>query len=52
LIPYTPIGTYFKLYPMPLKYYVGIGIIVMLYATLVEIAKKIFYKKYQHSTSS
>lgn len=45
LIPYTPIGPYFKLYPMPKIYYLGIFIIVSCYAVLVEIAKKIFYRK-------
>jgi Mg2+-importing ATPase len=52
LIPYTGIGTYFKLYPMPKAYYIGIFMIVLLYAAVVEIAKKIFYRKIQNGDLS
>jgi Mg2+-importing ATPase len=44
LIPYTPLGAIFAIIALPTKYYVAIGLIVLAYALVVELAKGIFYK--------
>lgn len=43
LIPYTPLGPLFDIIVLPAKYYVAIFAIVITYAALVELAKKVFY---------
>jgi len=44
LIPYTPLGPIFDIIVLPKSYYGAIFIIVALYAILVELAKRTFYK--------
>jgi P-type Mg2+ transporter len=43
LIPYTPLGPLFDIIVLPAKYYVAIFMIVITYALVVELAKKVFY---------
>lgn len=44
-LPYTPLAALFKLVPLPLPFYGFIAAILIGYLVLVEIAKKIFYKR-------
>ena len=44
LLPYTPLGPLFSIMVLPAKYYVAIFAIVITYALLVEVTKRIFYR--------
>jgi len=46
LIPYTPLGAFFKLAPLPVPILLSIVGIVLLYLVTVEVGKRIFYKYY------
>jgi len=46
LIPYTPVGEFFKFQPLPLAMVLAIVGIVAAYLMLAEAAKRIFYKRY------
>lgn len=46
LIPYTIIGGFFKFEPLPWYILLTIIILVIIYLSLVEFVKKLFYKKY------
>lgn len=43
LIPYTALGPLFAIVVLPAKYYIAIFAIVISYAVVVELAKKVFY---------
>jgi len=43
-IPFTPLSKIMGLLPLPASFYFWLCLIVMLYATTAEIAKRIFYK--------
>ncbi|MDE1848672.1 MAG: magnesium-translocating P-type ATPase [Nanoarchaeota archaeon] len=47
IIPYTPLGTLFGLEPMPLFYFIFLIGAVITYILLVEVGKRIFFKKYE-----
>ena len=47
IIPYTPIGSIFGLPPLPVWYFAFLIIAVVTYLLLVEVGKKIFFKKYE-----
>ena len=44
IVPYTPLATIFGFQPLNLLFLVLMGLIVILYITSAEIAKRIFYK--------
>lgn len=46
IIPFTPIGTFFKFQPLPWYIMLTIVGLVAVYLILVEMAKRLFYKKY------
>jgi len=46
IIPFTPIGTFFKFQPLPWYIMLAIVGLVAVYLLLVEMAKRLFYKKY------
>jgi Mg2+-importing ATPase len=46
-LPYTSLGAYFGLVPLPLYILVVIIGVVLLYLVSLEFAKRIFYKKYE-----
>jgi Mg2+-importing ATPase len=46
IIPYTPIGTFFKFEPLPVNIMIVLICFVAIYLLLVQIAKGIFYKYY------
>jgi Mg2+-importing ATPase len=46
LFPLSPLANMFELFPLPLPYYLAIGVIVGLYIVAAEFAKKLFYKKF------
>jgi Mg2+-importing ATPase len=48
IFPFTPAGDVFGFIPLPLSFLVMMGIIVMLYILMAELAKKIFYQKVNH----
>jgi len=43
-LPYTPLGSYFGFVPPPLRFYVILGGMVLLYLSAVELAKRGFYR--------
>ena len=43
LLPFTSIGTYFGFVPLPMKYYLILGIMVFIYLCIVEVVKQVFY---------
>jgi Mg2+-importing ATPase len=43
-LPYTGIGAYFKLTPLPLNVVIVLGLIVVVYLVMVEAGKRIFYR--------
>ena len=47
IIPYTPLGTIFQLPPLPAWYFAFLIVAVVTYLLLVEVGKKIFFKKYE-----
>ncbi|WP_301102370.1 magnesium-translocating P-type ATPase [Propionivibrio sp.] len=44
LLPFTPIGSYFGFVPPPAKFYLILGIMVLVYLFVVELAKRGFYR--------
>jgi len=49
LLPFTPLGTYFGLAPLPARFFFILGGMVILYLAIVELAKQGFYRWYaQH----
>src|SRR5690606_3651910 len=46
ILPFTPIGSLFGLVQPPLTFYLILGLLIASYFTIVELAKKWFYKKY------
>lgn len=46
LIPYTPVGEFFKFTPLPPKILLSIGLLVIAYLLIVELSKRLFYRKY------
>jgi P-type Mg2+ transporter len=46
IIPYTTLGTLFGFAPLPLYFLLLMGLIVVIYAGSAELAKWIFYRKY------
>ncbi len=47
IIPYTPLGNLFQFIPMPIWFFVYVVAAVLTYLLLVEMSKRIFYKKYE-----
>jgi Mg2+-importing ATPase len=46
IIPFTPIGAFFKFQPLPWYIMLAIVGLVAVYLLIVEMAKRLFYKKY------
>ena len=44
LLPFTPVGTYFGFVPLPARFYVILGAMVVAYLCVVELAKQGFYR--------
>ena len=44
LLPLTPIGTHFGFVPPPAKFYFILGVMVVIYLSAVELAKRGFYR--------
>ncbi len=44
LLPFTPLGTYFGFVPPPGKFYFILGVMVLVYLCIVELAKQGFYR--------
>jgi Mg2+-importing ATPase len=44
LLPFTPIGTHFGFVPPPARFYVILGVMVLAYLVIVELAKQGFYR--------
>lgn len=47
IIPYTSLGTLFQLIPMPVPFYIFLVFAIVTYLILVEVGKRIFFKKYE-----
>ncbi len=45
-IPFTVFGNYIKFVPLPLKYFLWLGIILLSYCISIQIAKNIYIKKF------
>jgi Mg2+-importing ATPase len=45
IFPFTPIGKIFNFVPLPMSFLMILGIIIVLYILMAELAKNIFYKK-------
>jgi Mg2+-importing ATPase len=43
-LPFTSIGTYFGFVPPPAKFYFILGVMVLIYLGMVELAKQFFYR--------
>jgi Mg2+-importing ATPase len=43
-IPYTPLGTLFRFVPLPWQFLVMVAVILALYVTGAEVAKRLFYR--------
>jgi Mg2+-importing ATPase len=43
-LPYTPLAKLFGFRPLPLEFLGMIGLIMVLYITAAEVAKKVFYR--------
>lgn len=44
-LPFTPLGRLFHFEPLPILFFLLIGVIVLLYVTSAEITKRIFYRR-------
>jgi Mg2+-importing ATPase len=44
IVPLTPMGTLFGFTPLPVNYFLLIGLIILFYVLTAELAKKIFYR--------
>lgn len=47
LIPFTPLGKLFGFSPVPIQVILAIVGLVLVYLAIVEIAKRLYYKKYE-----
>ncbi len=45
ILPLTPLGKGFGFSPVPASFLLFMGVIVLLYIAIAEIAKRVFYKK-------
>ena len=52
VLPFTPLGTYFGLVPPPAQFYFILAAMVVVYLLIVQIAKKLFYRRYRGAGSS
>jgi Mg2+-importing ATPase len=43
--PFTPFGSLFGFRPLPIPFFIALGVIMGLYILAAEIAKRIFYKR-------
>lgn len=48
IIPYTWLGEYLKMTPMPLSYFVWLFLLLFLYISAISLIKKIYKKKYNN----
>lgn len=48
ILPFTPVGAYFGFVAPPLYFYLILGIMVVVYLAVVEVAKRLFYRAMQH----
>jgi Mg2+-importing ATPase len=44
-LPYTPLGALFKFAPLPWQFLVMVAVLLALYGSAAEIAKRFFYRK-------
>ena len=51
VIPFTPLGTYFGFVPPPAKFYFILAVMVVMYLLIVELAKKVFYRRFAGALS-
>ncbi|HEX9092955.1 MAG TPA: HAD-IC family P-type ATPase, partial [Coriobacteriia bacterium] len=51
LLPYTPLGTLFKLTPLPLPFLVWLAGILVVYMSTAELAKWLFYRAHPEKPS-
>lgn len=52
IIPYTIVGRYFQFTPLPLSIMLSIAGIVLVYFVVVELGKRIFFKRYDFNISA
>jgi Mg2+-importing ATPase len=45
VLPFSPLGGLFRFHPLPISFFIALGVIMVLYIVAAEIAKKIFYRK-------
>jgi Mg2+-importing ATPase len=45
VFPSTPLGDLFRFHPLPISFFIALGVIMIIYIAVAEIAKRIFYKK-------
>jgi Mg2+-importing ATPase len=45
VFPFTPFGSLFGFRPLPIPFFITLGVIMGLYILAAEIAKRIFYKR-------
>jgi Mg2+-importing ATPase len=45
VFPSTPLGDLFRFRPLPISFFIALGVIMIIYIAVAEIAKRIFYKK-------
>jgi len=48
VLPFTPVGTYFGFVPPPAKFYSILGLMVVAYLLIVELAKRYFYRRFHY----
>ncbi|MEO8443261.1 MAG: HAD-IC family P-type ATPase, partial [Betaproteobacteria bacterium] len=48
ILPYTPLGAYFGFVPPPAKFYLILGLMVVAYLVIVEMAKRYFYRRFHY----
>jgi Mg2+-importing ATPase len=52
LLPYTSFGRLFGFSPIPLSFYLALGVIIVIYIASVEIAKRFFFRNHKKRNSS
>ena len=52
LLPFTPLGSHFGLVAPPPRFYLLLGIMVLVYLTIVELVKRLFYRRWQRAAPS
>jgi Mg2+-importing ATPase len=45
ILPISPLSSIFGFSPLPISYYLLIGLIIIFYVFTAEVVKKIFYKR-------